>query len=112
MTDPLNRAALTRMVALSAEIQVQLEQTQGGAPVLALLAKARNHAANALVAMAEVDPEEPKLIRALQNELNCFALIVQWMKEIVAEGLDAGDTLDVTEREDLAETLGLADETD
>lgn len=108
ITDPAERAAAQLAVQLSADIELQLTHVAGGAPVLALLGKARQLATNAIVALAEVDPDNAKAIRDLQNEIVIFKLIVAWLKEIVAAGFDAGDALDEDERDDLAEAIGLS----
>lgn len=107
---PEQRAALQYAVSLSADIELQLSKATGGGPVLELLAKARACAATAIVALAAADPETPKEIRRLQNEVTCFNRIVEWIGDIVKEGLDAGHALDDDEREDLAEAFGLSDD--
>lgn len=101
------RAAAQRAVSLSADVEVQLSQTTGGAPLVALLVKARNAAADSIVCLAEADSEDPALIRALQNDVKCFKHIVEWLREIVADGFEAEDELSEDERDDLAEALGL-----
>jgi leucyl aminopeptidase (aminopeptidase T) len=107
MSRALDLAALNRAANLSATVAVQLDANASASPLTALLAKAQRHAAEALVAMADVDPEKPADIRALQTDLRCFERILDWLKEIVAEGADAGDVLDMMNREDIAEVLGL-----
>jgi hypothetical protein len=107
MTDALSRAALHRAVSLSAEIEVQLLAMEGSRPVVALLSKAQDAAAEAITALADVDAEDPKAIRKLQNDITCYDRILEWLKEIVAEGVDAGALLDDDSREDIAAVLGL-----
>jgi hypothetical protein len=107
MTDALSRAALHRAVSLSAEIEVQLYAKEGSRPIVALLSKAQDAAAEAIVALADVDAEDPTAIRKLQNDIVCYDRILEWLKEIVAEGVDAGALLDDESREDIAAVLGL-----
>jgi hypothetical protein len=107
MTDALSRAALHRAVSLSAEIEVQLYAKEGSRPIVALLSKAQDAAAEAIVALADVDAEDPTAIRKLQNDIVCYDRILEWLKEIVAEGVDAGALLDDDSREDIAAVLGL-----
>ncbi len=111
MLDALSSAALDRAVTLSADVEIQLKGGGGRAPVLALLAKARAAAVTAIVKLAEVDPEDPKAVRALQNDIKCFDRIVEWLREIVADGFDADEELAAREREQLADAvLGSADD--
>jgi hypothetical protein len=105
--DALMRAACQRAVVLSADIECQFTEQSGRAPVLALLALAQKRAASAIVGLAVVDPEDPKGIRALQNDIVCFDRIVEWLKEIVRDGFDAGALLDQDDRQDLADAIGL-----
>lgn len=107
--DALHRAALSRAVLLSADVEAQLRSKRGGQPVVALLDKARSHAAAAIVKLAEVDPEDAAAVRAQQNEVVCFQLIVTWLQEIVAAGFDASDEIDMAGREEAADLLGLND---
>jgi hypothetical protein len=110
MPDMLSHAAIARAINLSAQIAVQLDANAGASPLTALLAKAQRHAAEAMVAMATVDPEDPKAVRRLQNDLKCFDLILEWMEEIVRAGVELGDELDQASRRDIAETLGISDD--
>jgi hypothetical protein len=64
----------------------------------------------ALVALAEVDAGKPDDVRACQLDIRCFDRILVWLKEIVTDGIEAGDELDADSRADIAETLGLTDD--
>lgn len=102
--DPLHRAAHLHAIQLSAEVEVQLNHMKDGSPLLALLAKGRQRAAAAIMGLADADPEEPKVIRALQNEIKCFDLIVEWLTAVVTDGKDADRELSEEDRE-LAEDI-------
>lgn len=108
--DPLDRAAMQRAVELSADIEVQFTDKTGKNPVMALLGLAQKRAAEAIVAIASVDPENPKVIRGFQNEITCFALIVSWLREIVKDGFEASSLLDEQDRADLADAIGLTED--
>lgn len=105
MPDALSRAALDHAANLSVDIELQLKGGGGKAPVLALLGKAQQAAAEAIVKMAEVDAEDPAAIRALQNDIKCFDRIVEWLSEIVADGFEAADILDAAAREHYADAI-------
>lgn len=54
-----------------------------------MLQRAKEGKAGALEALAEVDAEDPKAIRELQNEIMCATHFEQWLREVVAEGEEA-----------------------
>lgn len=110
MIDPVKRAAMQRAVTASAELEVELMATRGTRPLLAVLAKARSRASDATVALSDVDPEDPKAIRKLQNEIKVFDLLIEWMTQIVAEGFEASDALSEEEIDDLAQSIGVTTE--
>ncbi len=103
-------AALHRYVALSADIELQLKDTQGTAPLLALLIKGQHAAAEAIVRLAGEDPEQPAAIRKWQNDLLCFHRICEWLREIIAAGYEASDALDEWQRQDFTEVLGITED--
>jgi len=107
MRDPTEQGALQHAVSLSAGIELQLRHGQGNAPLLALLDRANRASAAAIVRLADVNPEDPAAIRSLQNDIKAFALIVAWLAELVRDGFEAGDFLDLQRREDLADLVGL-----
>lgn len=108
--DAVTTAALQRAIFLSADIEMQLASKAGGQPVVAILHRAREAAAAAIVALAETDPEQPSAIRTLQNDVRCFDRIVGWLREIVADGFQASDQVDLATREELAGAIGLTDD--
>ncbi len=99
--DPLVSIALQRAVALSAEIEAQLQVTEGCRPVAALLVRARREAADAMVGLAIVDPDDPKKIRALQNLILRFDDLVRWLREMVIAGEEADAEISGSDREEL-----------
>ncbi len=103
-------AALHRYVALSADIELQLKDTQGGGSTVAILVKAQQAAAEAIVQLATVEPEDPTAIRKWQTDLQCFHRICEWLREIIAAGYEAGDALDEWQRQDFTEVLGITED--
>lgn len=51
-----------------------------------LLAKANADRDTALEALADVDPEDPKAIRALQNRVKCAENFLMWLAEAATQG--------------------------
>lgn len=103
------RRALQHAVDLSAEVQLAVEGNPNGKVLMALLVRARDRAARAIVHLANADPEDTTFIRKMQNEITCFRLICEWLREIVIVGVDAADTIDEAVRVDLADVLGVTD---
>ncbi len=103
MTDPVSRLALARAVLISADIEEQLtaRNEHGTRPLVAVLAKARREAAEALTLLVDVDPNQPADVTKLQNEVRRFADLVRWLKEIVAAGLDDRFEVNDAERDEL-----------
>jgi hypothetical protein len=58
-----------------------------------LVRKAQDEASKALEALAEVDPEDAKAIRALQNKVQVSDSIIGWLGEAVRMGIQATDQL-------------------
>src|SRR4051812_32942640 len=98
---PLDRIALERAQSLSVDIEEQLTSVRGGAPLIALLAMARTHAANAMLALVDASPEDPARIRELQTDLRCYDRIVQWLKQIVDDGFVGDDLFSRDRREEM-----------
>lgn len=100
--------AMRRVIELSAKIEATLT-SKGEDILLAVLAGARNRAADALTALITVDPEKPSAIRTLQNEIELFGLLVDHLQTIVANGVTAAGELSETFREEMADVI-LTDE--
>lgn len=106
------RAALERAVVLSAEVEIQLKSRDKTGPILALLALARQHAAEALADLAHMDLGD-KSAASKQMDVRCFQRIVDWLRDIVQDGFDAELELSDAERYEISdEILGDAEITD
>lgn len=108
MNNAAEMLAMQRVIVLSAKIEAVLT-SKGQDILLAVLSRARVRAADALTALITVDPENPKNIRALQNELELFGLLVEHLRTIVEEGVAADDALNEATRDEFAEMI-LSDE--
>lgn len=111
MNDPVSRLALSRVALISADIEEQLtaRAEHGMRPLIAVLAKARAEAADALAALVDVDAENAPEVRRLQNEVRRFADLVRWLKEIVAAGLDDRFEVEDAERDELERLIAPAE---
>jgi hypothetical protein len=108
--DPLSILAMQRIVAQSADIEAQLSVLHGCRPVLTVLIMARDRAAAALGSLATVDPEDPKQIRFLQNEVGRFADLVEFFGVIVQSGFDFDQEISSAEREEMIDMLSRSTE--
>ena len=111
--DPIVRLARTRALRAirdSAEIEVQLSNIQGARPVVTILLKAREKAAQALTALAFIDVNEPKAITLLQNEVRRYDDLVRWFAELVAEGLENDAEITAADREEMIDLLSQSPE--
>lgn len=110
MMTPAERLALQHAIRLSAQLEVEIGDRKGTEPIVAILHRARSAAAIALAALANVDPEDPKTIRALQNEVQRFEDMVGWVRAMIAEGLEADRELNDADRIEVQELTGMTPE--
>lgn len=103
---PILRLAKQRIIAASADIEAQLSVTAGCRPVLFMLLKARDEAAEALAELATLPPGTPasELLR-LQNDVCRYDDIMRWMRQLVARGFELDREISEAEREELADLL-------
>jgi hypothetical protein len=101
--DPVATLALEHAALISADIEEQLtaRKEHGMRPLVAVLAKARREAADAIAALVDTPPSDAAAITRLQNEVKRFADLVRWLKEIVNEGLDQRYEVADAERDEL-----------
>lgn len=105
MTDPLSILAMQRIVAQSAEIEVQLAVKRGCRPVVTALLMARDKAAAALGDLATVDPEDAKAVRELQNQITIFTDLVSFFAKILSDGFDLDQDITNQDREMMIDML-------
>lgn len=101
------REAAQALLRLSVDIELQLHQRTGAAPLAHHLKRSRERAVTAMYAMADVDPTNTEAIRTHQMHMRMHELLLNDLREIVRLGKDAGDYLDADQAEDIAESIGL-----
>jgi hypothetical protein len=110
--DPISSLALERAALISADIEEQLtaRKEHGMRPLIAVLAKARREAADAIAALVDTAPSDAAAIARLQNEVKRFADLVRWLREIVNEGIDQRYEVADSERDELERLVAPVDE--
>ena len=110
--DPLSVLALERAALISADIEEQLtaRKEHGMRPLIAVLAKAKAQAADAIAALVDTASSDAAAIARLQNEVKRFADLVRWLQEIVNEGIDQRYEVADTERDELERLVAPVDE--
>jgi hypothetical protein len=110
--DPVVSLALERAALISADIEEQLtaRKEHGMRPLIAVLAKARAEAADALTRLVDVDARQVDEVRRLQHQVWRFADLVCWLKEIVNDGLDQRYEVADAERDELERLVAPPDD--
>ena len=111
--DPIASLALERAALVSADIEEQLtaRNEHGMRPLIAVLAKARREAADAVAALVDTAPSDAAAIARLQNEVKRFADLVRFLREIVMDGLDESYEVADAERDELERLVAPPDDT-
>jgi hypothetical protein len=111
--DPIAALALDRAALISADIEEQLtaRANDGMRPLIAVLAKARREAAEAIAALVDTPPSDAAAIARLQNEVRRFADLVRFLREIVNDGLDERYEVADAERDELERLVAPPDDT-
>src|SRR5258705_11985755 len=108
MQDPVLMLAVDqRLVDDSSAIETQFDSVKDWRPVATIMVRLREEAAVALVRLARADPEDAKLIRDLQNEVNLYAAFVRHVHSLYLEGINAGLRLDAKAVEEAREAAGI-----
>lgn len=95
------RAMQQRKIQLSADIEAQFIAKDGGAPVLEMLRRARDEAAEAMVGLVEVSADDPSAVRELQNAVLRFDMLVRMGQDIIREGYEADQEMGAEDRDEL-----------
>jgi hypothetical protein len=111
--DPIATIALARAALLSADIEEQrtARKEHGMRSLIAVLAKAKAQAADAIAALVDTPPSDAAAIARLQNEVRRFADLVRFLREIVNEGLDQRYEVADAERDELERLVAPPDDT-
>jgi hypothetical protein len=91
-------------VALADKIEGDFIAKHGGLATW-LLAQARKEASEALMALADVDPDDLKQIRNLQNIIHRHRDLTDWMAQAVETGNFEWNSLSMGDREALRATV-------
>lgn len=90
-TEPLDDTEL-RLVQ-NAAIGADIKDARDKAMFILLFSAAKEAAIKAWKALIDVDPENPKEIRRLQNEVKRYEEMAQWVRTAVLEGEQAFEQL-------------------
>ena len=110
MSEATERLALEHAIRISAQLEVQLTKKDAFRPVLAILHKARGLAQGAISELARVDPENPRLIRDLQNEIAVYQQMVNFVRELIAAGIEADQQISETDEYEIQEVTNMTPE--
>lgn len=72
-----------------------------GGPILHLMACSRAEAAEALLALIDVDAEQPSVVRKLQNKIRAHFDLLRWAGKTINEGEQIYESMKIEEREDM-----------
>jgi hypothetical protein len=110
--DPVTALALNRAALISADIEEQLtaRERDGMRPLIAVLAKAKAQAAEAIAALIDTAPSDAAAIARWQNEVRRFADLVRFLREIVNDGLDGRYQVADAERDELERLIAPPDD--
>jgi DNA polymerase III alpha subunit len=106
--DPLMLLARQRIISLSAELEVQLTDRRGSAPVVEIITRLRERAAESLAALATVDLFSEKgraEAVTFQNEVKRYDEFFGEIRRIVSEGIQLDQQARETEREQTLDML-------
>jgi len=108
MTDPIILLARQRIIKLSADLEVQLADKNGGGVAIEILHRLQRNAAESLAALAFIDffdPAERKKIPTLQAEVRKYDEWIEHIKAIIAEGISEDKRMRDSERDELIDVL-------
>lgn len=84
----------TRRIDLGAEVVAFLQSPVG----VALTKRAEEEEREALEELAVCDPDDPKVIRDLQNRVHRANSIIGWLQEVIGDAVAAHKVLEEQER--------------
>lgn len=111
--DAIERLALNRAVIISAELEVQLDQSAKTRPMVAVLDLAREQAVLAMKGLVFEEPTNVEKIRAFQFEVRRYDDLVAWITKLIVDGKEADrriEELDRIEFEEILNSPEVADE--
>lgn len=108
VTDPLQLLAKQRYIKLSAELEVQLGNKDGGEPAVLILRILRDRAEKSLADLVTCnlhDPADVQRAIALQNEVKRYDEWFMAIKDIINAGVQADAEINEEDREALLDVL-------
>lgn len=110
LNDPVSGLADERLLELAADLTAQLEKKAGTRPVLWMLARQRQKAAESIGLLMRVDPTEPEAIRILQNDVRLYEDMIASCRALVASGRDAYAAIEERDRDEITEIVMTKDD--
>src|ERR1043166_8694230 len=110
--DPISALALARAALISADVEEQLtaRERDGMRPLIAVLAKAKAQAAEAIAARIDTAPAAAAAVARWQHEGRRFAGLVRFLREILNDGLDGPYQVADAERAELERLIAPPDD--
>lgn len=97
------------LAELAIDLHVQLEQGTATRPVLWMLVRARERAAEALQGLSEVDATKTAQIIVLQGQVQFYREMVEDCRALMSRGKEADSLIDENERAEIADILEVED---
>lgn len=107
MKDQLIELAKNRIVEVSIDLQVQLEKGTATRPVMWLLDRTRERAAQAMRDLVSIKATDAVGIILLQNTIQQYHDMVEDCRALLARGKEADRELDESTRIEIADALDL-----
>lgn len=101
MSDAVYRLALQRAAEDARQIVDDVTAGKGPRPLLSMLAKAKDEAAEAMELLVAVAPSDSASVQKYQNDVRRFDDLVRWIKDLIDAGLEADRLLSEGEADDL-----------
>lgn len=105
MNGAIEKLADERLIALSAEIEVQLDKNAKMRPIIWLLAEARKRASAAMTSLVLTDASKVEDVRAFQNEVRLYDDLVTSCRALIERGREADKRIDEQDRSALADII-------
>lgn len=105
MKDPIDDLSDRALFTLSVDLRLQLEKNAGTRPMLFLIHRQREKAANAVHGLVNAPPDGHMQIREFQNEVKLYVDMVDACKELLSAGYDLESQFDDADRQDISDLM-------
>lgn len=100
------KAGLQVLVNLSHDTDLEfIKQRTKKGPLFVFMVVCRREAIQALQGLVHVDPASPELVRKLQNEVQRFLDLVEFVKKVSSQGFESALQLRTEEENELREVM-------